>query len=90
MMSAVQVVLFGSLRRGRPAAEAPIPLELAVPAPLAEVLSRIGIPPDQVQLAMVNHRAVDGAALIHPRDRLALFPPEYPFFADWKDWRRRP
>lgn len=90
MSSPVQVVLFGSLRRGRPAAEAPIPFELSAPAPLAEVLSRIGIPAEQVQIAMVNHRAVDRCALIRPRDRLALFPPEYPFFADWKDWRLKP
>jgi hypothetical protein len=36
---------------------------------------------------MVNHRSVEKAALVRPHDRLALFPPEYPFFVDWKDLR---
>jgi hypothetical protein len=38
-----------------------------------------------VQLAMVNHSAVPKKSIIHPGDRLALFPKEYVIFADWHD-----
>jgi hypothetical protein len=48
-------------------------------------LSRIDY--DQVQLAMVNHKAVSKASSVQPGDRLSLFPREYPIFADWKDLR---
>jgi hypothetical protein len=90
MSTEINVVLFGSLRGGGgPAAlrDAPLPLALSEPAPLPEILGRLGIPPERVQVAMVNHRSVEKAALVRPSDRLALFPPEYPFFVDWKDLR---
>ena len=84
----IEVVLLGSLGKGR--GEAPGNsklLELQAPTPLPEVLKRLSIPPDQVQLAMVNHRAAAPDCLVRPGDRIALFPKEYPFFADWKDFR---
>jgi len=34
---------------------------------------------------MVNHSAVPKNSIIHPGDRLALFPKEYVVFADWHD-----
>jgi len=40
-----------------------------------------------VQLVMVNHKAVHTNSTINPGDRIALFPREYPVFADWKDFR---
>jgi molybdopterin converting factor small subunit len=54
---------------------------------LKELLDRLEIAPDRVQLAMVNHRAVFLDHLIHPGDRIALFPREYTIFADWKNFR---
>jgi hypothetical protein len=37
---------------------------------------------------MVNHKAVSPDHLIHPGDRIALFPKEYAIFADWKNFRK--
>jgi len=84
----IQVYLFGSLLNGllKPR-DSPIQLDLEAPSPLFEVLNRLPIPSDTVQLAMVNHRAVHPDHLIHPGDRVALFPKEYAFFADWRDYR---
>lgn len=62
-------------------------LELKAPKPLREVLKLVPLEPAQVQMAMVNHRAVTPDHLIRPGDRLALFPKEYPLFADWTDFR---
>ena len=84
----IEVVLLGSLRNG--AGEAPGNsklLELQAPTRLPDVLKLLSIPPDKVQVAMVNHRAVPPDCLVRPGDRVALFPKEYPLFADWKDFR---
>lgn len=89
MRAEIHVVLYGSLGRACAAGEPASPRVVAVPgpAPLEEILAALGIAPSAVQVAMVNHRAVGAAARLRPGDRLALFPAEYPFFADWKDWR---
>lgn len=89
MSPEISVILFGSLRGELPAElrDAPIPLAMNSPAPLPDVLAKLGIAAERVQVAVVNHRAVEKAALIRPNDRRALFPPEYPFFVDWKDLR---
>lgn len=55
--------------------------------PLTELLHRLGISRDQVQLVLLNHRPAAMDAVVRPGDRVALFPPEYPIFADWKDYR---
>ena len=88
-MNAVsEVIGYGSLRReagenrGSPAC-----LELEKPVPLRDLLQRLAIRPERVQLVMVNHRAVSPDHLIHPGDRIALFPKEYAIFADWKNLR---
>jgi len=82
------VYLFGSLLHGSsPLPDHPIELDLEVPSPLSAVLNLLPIQSDNVQLAMVNHRAVDRDHMIHPGDRVSLFPKEYPFFSDWKDFR---
>ena len=85
----IQVHWFGSLHAALAGREkSPVSLSLSEPTPLTDVLERLGIPKGLVQLVMVNHRAVPGDTVIHPRDRIALFPREYPFFVDWKDFRR--
>jgi hypothetical protein len=62
-------------------------MDLENPLPLPTVLQRLAIPVDDVQLVMVNHRAVAKDVLIRPSDRVSLFPKEYPIFADWRDLR---
>jgi len=85
----IQVHCFGSLGAALPGTKkSPISLSLGKPTPLPTVLERLDIPKGLVQLVMVNHRAVSRETLIHPHDRVALFPREYPFFVDWKDYRR--
>jgi hypothetical protein len=89
MTSEVHVFLFGSLAKGNKGGE-PHPMQLAfrAPKPLPEVLNVLRIEPQDVSLAMVNYRSVPKDCLIHPGDRLSLFPLEYPIFADWMDHRR--
>ncbi len=81
-----ELVLFGSLKKETAGAgEDSIRFELEDPTPLLEVLHTYEIPENRVQLAMVNHGAVPKNSIIHPGDRLALFPKEYAIFADWHD-----
>ncbi len=54
---------------------------------MIDLLGELHISPDRVQLAMVNHKPVPPDVLIHPGDRVALFPREYMVFADWKNFR---
>ncbi len=84
----IQVRLFGSLLKQPGKSRDPKTLvELKKPLPLAEVIKNLDIPLSRVQLVMVNHRAVSPDFLIHPGDRVSLFPREYAFFADWKAFR---
>lgn len=88
MPASVRLNWFGSLRRDTHALpEPPVDVPLSAPAPLKEILDDLKVPQGLVQLVMVNHRAVPLDTLIHPNDRVALFPREYPFFLDWKDFR---
>lgn len=57
--------------------------------PLSAVLKTMGIPVDRVQLVMVNHRPAGLETEVGTGDRVALFPGEYPIFADWHAFRRR-
>lgn len=88
MPHAIQVNLFGSLRdpsTSRSGTE--ILCDLKTATPLMDVLPRLGIPADRIQLVMVNHRAADKKATLQPGDRVALFPKEYPIFVDWNSYR---
>ena len=80
-----EVFYFGSLRRDRGKAHSPC--DLQGPTLLQELLNRLQIPTGQVQLVMVNHKAVSPNHMIQPGDRVALFPKEYAIFADWKNLR---
>ncbi len=88
MKALSEVIWYGSLRSeaGGNGGSAAC-LELEKPVPLGEVLQRLAIRPERVQLVMVNHRAVSPDHLVHPGDRIALFPREYAIFADWKNLR---
>ena len=85
MSTYTELVLFGSLKREMTDVDESIRFELEGPTPLIEVLQIHKIPVTMVQLAMVNHSAVPKNSIIHPGDRLALFPREYAIFSDWKD-----
>lgn len=84
MKADTELVLFGSLKKEMVGVdEDSMRFELVDPMPLLEVLQIHKIPVNMVQLAMVNHSAVPKDSIIHPGDRLALFPKEYVVFADW-------
>ena len=88
MKSGIQIHLYGSLRNmGKKHDEFTIRTSLESEAPLVDILKKLKIPLDMVQLVMVNHKAVHVDSTIYPGDRIALFPREYPVFADWKDFR---
>ena len=89
MKGKTEVYLYGSLRRGPGESIAsPVLNNLDEPISLGELIHRLHIQPDQVQLAMVNHRAVSPDHVIQPGDRVSLFPREYAIFADWKNLRQ--
>ncbi|MEW5908872.1 MAG: MoaD/ThiS family protein [Thermodesulfobacteriota bacterium] len=84
----ILVYMFGSLQnRTACSSESPLQLNISASTSIERVLQQCGIPRDQVQLVMVNHRAVPKETMISPGDRVALFPREYPIFPDWKDYR---
>ncbi|MFC1812546.1 hypothetical protein ACFL03_07630 [Thermodesulfobacteriota bacterium] len=88
MSSNTQLHLFGALKKKMENQyDIPILFGLDAPTPFIDVLARFNIPLEMVQLAMINHRAVPRESVIHPGDRLSLFPREYMVFADWKDLR---
>jgi molybdopterin converting factor small subunit len=86
MAAQTKVFLYGSLR---PEMGSEWGREYALEGSLSvrELLKRIPVSPERVQLVMVNHRAVPSEHLIKPGDRVAFFPREYMIFADWKDYR---
>ena len=84
MSAYTELVLFGSLKREMADVDDDsIRFELEDPTPPLEFLQIHKIPVNMVQLAMVNHNAVPKNSIIHPGDRLSLFPKEYAIFADW-------
>lgn len=83
-----KILMFGSLaEEGAKVSPQEIYCALEDPLPLERLLDILNIDRKCIQLAMVNHRAVDLGHLIRPGDRVALFPPQYPVFSDWKDFR---
>ena len=88
MKSDIQIHLYGSLRNiGKKHDAFTIKTALESKSPLFDILNQAKIPLDLIQLVMVNHKAVNMDSTIYPGDRIALFPKEYPVFADWKDFR---
>ena len=86
----IEIHFLGSLAKKRGAAEGRhAQLTLEGPTPLDKVLRLLSLERGEVQMAMVNHRAVALDLLIRPGDRLALFPKEYPLFADWAEFKTR-
>jgi hypothetical protein len=89
MNAAVTIVPYGSLRHRLPE-DAPDRLDpMSIGGrPLADVLAALGLAVDQVQLAMVNHKAAAMETAVQAGERIALFSREYRIFADWQTYRR--
>ena len=82
--SGVQVRLYGSLRKK--VLEKQAEIQMDAPVSLPALIKSLGLPLSSIKMAMVNHKAVASDTMIHPGDSIALFPAEYPFFADWKSF----
>lgn len=84
-MGTVQIFLFGSLRAisEGPSACSPCGDSQTV----EQLVERMGLPQESVQLIMVNHKAATRQERVKAGDRVALFPKEYAVFVDWKDFR---
>lgn len=87
-MPEIDVRAFGSLQQALMDGKSSLQgQKLDTELPVFELIKKLGISREHVQLVMVNHRAVRRNALVRPGDRVALFPQEYPVFTDWKDFR---
>ena len=76
----VQVKLYGSLRRYRPAStpgEAHVPFAAALPptATVDTLLAQLNIPDGLASAAAVNDEAVETDHPLREGDRISLFPP---------------
>jgi sulfur carrier protein ThiS len=88
MKNGTEVYLFGSLAIDQGGIYIDrIQSDIQDDTQLEDFLNHLKIPRGKVQLVMVNHKAVPPNHLIHPGDRVALFPREYPIYPDWKDFR---
>jgi hypothetical protein len=88
MSSYITIHLFGSLRKQTNGKiESPMKYKLKDSIPLKTIIKDLKIVKDRLQLVMINHRAARIDSIVCPGDRLALFPLEYPIFADWKNLR---
>jgi hypothetical protein len=91
MTAAIELNLFGSLQnKVSPDVKLPIFHKSKTALPLPVLFERYRIPDDEVQIVMVNHRAVLKDILVQPGDRVSLFSKEYPFFVDWNGFRSSP
>ena len=76
--------LYGSLKKKYNSIE----YRLEETMPVLEFVKKLNIPREEIKLVMVNHRPVLPDSPVEPDDAVALFPMEYVFFADWKDYWR--
>jgi len=86
MAKQTRIFLYGSLRPDI-AQESMREYLQQNPLPLTDLLKRLPVRAERVQLVMVNHKAVPFDYGVCPGDRVALFPREYMIFADWKNSR---
>ena len=88
MTNSITIIPYGSLRSatGSTVSACRVP-SAADGQPLAQLLETIGIAASRVQLVMVNHKAAGLDTHVRAGDRVALFPGEYPIFADWHAYR---
>jgi len=72
------------LPNGSPEQPGLIEITLKNGATVQEAVQVLGIPKERVKLIFVNHAAAFLDQLLKEGDRVALFPAEYPVFADWE------
>ncbi len=88
MKNDVHIYLYGSLKKKfGTETEEYTKSSLEHPKTLEALVEQLGIPKKRIQLVMINHKAAMSDAIVHPGDRIAIFPPEYPIFADWMGYR---
>jgi molybdopterin converting factor small subunit len=68
----VELRLFASLRKYGPPQEE---MELAEGTTVGELLERVGIPPSEVAIALVNGRHAPNELPLNDGETLAFFPP---------------
>lgn len=76
-MVAVEVRLYGSLRRYAPKLKIGEPLELNMRQTfsLQQLYKRLNIPRKEVKIVLVNGRAQNSGYTLQDGDRVAIFPP---------------
>lgn len=76
-MIRVEVRLYATLRKYAPQNRLGEPLSLELPAgtTLGDLLSRLGIPSEELKTAFVNNLRQEEAYILRDGDRVALFPP---------------
>jgi hypothetical protein len=79
-LSQVTLLLGASLRRLFPESRGG-EVSIGVDGPLAvrELLEVVGIQPTQARILLLNHKKAYLDSVVHPGDRLAVFPPELAF-----------
>lgn len=74
----IRVKLFADLKRYAPdgkQAGSPFPVELAAGSTLAELVTRLGIPPSLARVAFVNGRSRHETFPLSEADEVGIFPP---------------
>lgn len=73
----LQVFLYASLRRFVPGYNPyeGIPLEVPPGTPVSEIISRLGLPPEEVTIIMINGLRKGADFFLEGHERVGLFPP---------------
>jgi molybdopterin converting factor small subunit len=75
----VTVLLGGALRHAGEGGRQEFDMELDLGSRVEDLATRLGLPPNQVKMIMVNGRGATLNTAISEGDRVALFPPELTF-----------
>ncbi|HEY6007107.1 MAG TPA: hypothetical protein VIU40_02215 [Geobacteraceae bacterium] len=75
----VRVLLGGDLRHHPGACAGEIAATLETPVAARVLLDRLGIAPERARILLLNHRRAGLDSVVHPGDRLAVFPPGLAF-----------
>ncbi len=69
------VRLYASLRDHAPSGQSDLTIEMADGATVADVVARLGIPPEIVRKVFVDGIAQDPDRVLHDGDEVGMFPP---------------
>lgn len=75
-MPKIQVRVFATLRKylGEEDQGEVLAIQLAPGSTVADLIARLGIPPDEVKVVFINHRAVPRDRVLVDGDRVGVFP----------------